>query len=53
MENNLAIKIYFAEPYLSWQRDSNENPNSLLSEYFPNKTDSAKVTDKEIETVLL
>ena len=28
------INVYFADPYASWQRGSNENANSLLRLYF-------------------
>ena len=46
--------MYFAEAYASWQRRSNENSNGLLWEFFPKKTDLAKVTlDKLTEALVI
>ncbi|WP_175616083.1 IS30 family transposase [Piscibacillus halophilus] len=52
IEKDTDIKIYFAEPYSSWQRGSNENANGLLREFFPKKTDLAKVSYTELEQAL-
>lgn len=46
--NKLGIKTYFADPYSSWQRGSNEYHNGLLRRYFPKKTDFTKITQGEI-----
>ena len=44
----------FADTYAAWQRDSNENSNGLLREFFPKKIDLAKVTlDKLTEALML
>ena len=48
VEKELNIKVYYAHPYSSWERGSNENCNGLLRRFFPKGTDWSKVTDKEI-----
>ena len=50
--NKFGIKTYFADPYSSWQRGSNEYHNGLLRRYFPKKTDFTKVTQEEINDCL-
>lgn len=45
----LGMKAYFADPYSSWQRGSNEYHNGLLRRYFPKGTDFSKITQKEID----
>lgn len=42
------IPVYFADPYSSWQRGSNENANGLLREFYPKKTDLALIDQKEL-----
>jgi IS30 family transposase len=37
IDQALCLQTYFADPYSSWQRGSNENFNSLLSQYAPKK----------------
>jgi IS30 family transposase len=37
--------VYFARPFTSLERGSNENLNCLLHQYFPNKRDMSTVTD--------
>ena len=41
--------IYFAKPYASWQRGTNENFNGRIRRFWPKKFDMATLTDKEIE----
>ena len=47
----IGIKCYFAHPYASWERGTNENANSLVRWYFPKGTDFAKITDDQIALV--
>jgi IS30 family transposase len=44
--------MYFADPYSSWQRGSNENANGLLREFSPKESDLGEVTSEELERSL-
>jgi len=52
LKENLGMDTYFADPYSSWQRGSNEYHNGLLRRYFPKKTDFSKVTQFDINEVV-
>jgi transposase, IS30 family len=43
------FNIYFAYPYHSWERGTNENTNGLLREYFPKKSLFKQITQAEID----
>ena len=47
----LGILWFFAHPYHSWERGTNENTNGLIRWYFPKGTDFATITDEEIKAV--
>lgn len=47
----LDIDFYFAEPYKSWQRGSNENLNRLIRQYFPKGTDFNHIDPEKIKHV--
>jgi IS30 family transposase len=51
LEHELGISCYFAHPYCSQERGSNENLNGLIRRFFPKGTDFAKVTEQEIMRV--
>lgn len=51
----LGTACYFARPYHSWERGTNENTNGLIRYYLPKKTDFRLVSDqriKQIENIL-
>lgn len=52
LTDELGIQTYFADPYSSWQRGSNENANGILRRYFPKGTDFSKVSQREINEVI-
>ena len=51
IEKNLPLKVYFAHPYCSHERGSNENLNGLVRRFFPKKTDFRNVLDEEVSRV--
>ena len=51
LEDELGIKVFFAHPYSSWERGSNENLNGLIRRYLPKKTDFRQVTDEQIQHI--
>jgi IS30 family transposase len=47
----LNSTTYFADPFASWQRGSNENFNGLLRQYIPKKRPLSTVTNKELRMI--
>jgi IS30 family transposase len=47
----LNASFYFAHPYRSWERGTNENTNGLVRQYFPKGTDFSKITNREVKAV--
>lgn len=45
----LKARSYFARPYASWERGTNENSNGWLRQYFPKHRDFSTITQQEID----
>lgn len=50
-EKEAKVKVYFAHPYHSWERGTNENTNGLVRWYFPKGTDFRNVSEEQIARV--
>ncbi len=49
---NLGMKTYFADPYSSWQRGTNEYHNGVLRRYLPKGTDFDTINDEELKDII-
>ncbi|MCB9810622.1 MAG: IS30 family transposase [Candidatus Nomurabacteria bacterium] len=47
-EKQTSMTVYFAYPYHSWERGTNENTNGLLRQYFPKDLDFNTITPQEL-----
>lgn len=48
----LEADFYFAHPYASWERGTNENTNGLIRQYFPKSRDFTTITQLEIDAAM-
>lgn len=53
IEKMTDAKCFFAHPYCSGERGTNENTNGLIRDYFPKKTDFDMIPDETIAAVEL
>jgi IS30 family transposase len=51
IDQSLKSTTYFADPFASWQRGSNENFNGLLRQYIPKKRPLSTVTEAELKMI--
>jgi len=52
MERTTGLTIYFAHPYHSWERGTNENTNGLLRFYFPKSMSFAHLTQEALDVAV-
>jgi transposase, IS30 family len=51
MKAELGIEVYFAEPYHSWERGTNENTNGLIRQYLPKGMCFKEVTQQQCDAI--
>lgn len=52
MSHKLKAKIYFCDPYKSWQKGAIENANKLLRTKLPRKTDINSIQQNQIDAIV-
>ncbi len=52
LSQTLQVPYYFADPYASYQRGSNENANGMIRRYYPKGTDFKCVSQDELHKVI-
>ena len=43
--------IYYAQPYCSWKRGSNEDQNKLIRQFVPMRIDIGKLTQRDVKRI--
>lgn len=52
IETTLGTRVYFAHPYSSWERGTNENTNGLLRQYFPKQSDLSQISQQQLASAV-
>ena len=51
LEKTTHTRFFFADPYHSWQRGSNENTNGLIRQYLPKGVSMEKLTQHQCNAI--
>lgn len=51
IERKARLEFYFATPYHSWERGTNENTNGLIRQYLPKRTSFASLTQAQCNAI--
>lgn len=46
-----GMDVYFAHPYSSWERGTNENTNGLIRRYLPKGTNFHQITEEQLKNI--
>lgn len=48
----IGVKVYFADPYSSWQKGAIENANGLVRQYIPKSTQFSSLSHQKIKQIM-
>ena len=51
IERKTGVLVYFATPYHSWERGTNENTNGLIRQYVPKRTSMKNLTQERCNAI--
>jgi IS30 family transposase len=46
-----GLKIYFAHPYSSWERGTNEHTHGLIRRYLPKGTEFTQISENQLQII--